>query len=74
MGVKGLTPLRWMLKMAKMVHSVMHIFKGFYLFIFRERGRKGGREGEKQSVASCAPPTKDLAGNPGMCPARESNR
>ena len=29
----------------------------FYLFIFRERGRKGEREGEKHQcvVASCAP-------------------
>ena len=47
--------------------------KRFYLFIFREG--KGRREGEKHQcvVASCAPPTGDLACNPGMCPDWESN-
>ena len=45
------------------------------LFIFKERGREGEREGEKHqcAVATCAPPTEDLACNPGMCPDRESN-
>ena len=44
-------------------------------FIFRERGREGQREGEKYwyVVASPAPPTGDLARNPGMCPDWESN-
>ena len=44
--------------------------------MFRQRGRKGEREGEKHRcmVASCAPPTGDLACNPGMCPDWESNR
>ena len=44
----------------------------FYLFIFRERER----EGEKHPcvVASHAPPTGDLAHNPGLCPDWESNR
>ena len=43
-------------------------FLRFYLFIFRKRGREGEREGEKHQrvVASCAPPTGDLACNPGM--------
>ena len=38
-------------------------FKRFYLFIFRERGREGEREGEKHPyvVASHTPPTGDLA-------------
>ena len=38
--------------------------------MFRERGREGEREGEKHQcvVASCVPPPKDLAGNPGMSP------
>ena len=38
-------------------------FKGFYLFIFRERGREGEREGEKHQcvVASPVPPTGALA-------------
>ena len=48
----------------------------FYLFIFRERGREGEREEEKDQcvVASHAPPTRDLAYNPGMCPDWESNQ
>ena len=47
----------------------------FYLFIFRERGKEGKREGEKHQcvVVSRAPPTGDLAHNPGMCPDWESN-
>ena len=44
----------------------------FYLFTFRERGR----EGEKHEcvVVSHAPPTGDLACNPGMHPDWESNQ
>ena len=44
-------------------------------FIFRERGRKGEREGETYQcvVVSRAPATGDLARNPGMCPDWESN-
>ena len=50
-------------------------FKRFYLFIFRERGREGEREGEKHQrvVASHVVPTGDLACNPGMCPDWESH-
>ena len=46
------------------------------LFIFRQRRREGEREGEKHQcvVASHMPPTRDLAGNPGMCPDWESNQ
>ena len=46
------------------------------LFIFRERGGEGEREGEKHQcvVASHAPPTGDQAHNPGMCPDWESNQ
>ena len=49
-------------------------FWRFYLFIFRERGRQGEREGEKHQcvVASHAPPSRDLAQNPGVCPDWES--
>ena len=45
------------------------------VFIFREKGREGGREGEKHQcvVASSTPPARDLACNPGMCPDWESN-
>ena len=51
-------------------------FSRFYLLIFRERGKEGEREGEKHQsvVASSAPPTGDLARNPGMCPDWELNR
>ena len=51
---------------------VEHFLRDFiYLFILRERGREGEGEGEKhQCVVACpAPPTGDLACNPGMCPA-----
>ena len=46
------------------------------LFIFRQRGKEGEREGEKHQcmVASPAPLTGDLAHNPGMCPDWESNQ
>ena len=51
------------------------IFLNIYLFIFRERGKDGEREGEKHQcvVASSVPPTGDLACNPGMCPDWELN-
>ena len=51
-------------------------FKRFYCFTFRERGREGEIEGEKHQcvAASHAPPTGDLAHNPGMCPDWELNR
>ena len=47
-----------------------------YLFIFKDRGREGEREGKKHHrvVASHMPPTGDLARNPGMCPDWESNQ
>ena len=49
---------------------LLYFFKRFYLFSFREWGKEGEREGEKHQcvVASHAPPTGDLAHNPGMCP------
>ena len=52
------------------------LFREFYLFIFRQRGREGEREGEKHQcvVASCVPPTGDLAHNPGTCPDWELNQ
>ena len=47
-----------------------------FVYLFLERGRKGEREGEKHLyvVASCVPPTGDLACNPGMCPDWELNQ
>ena len=44
------------------------IFFRFYFFIFGERVGEGERGEKHRSVASCMPPTGDLAGNPGMCP------
>ena len=52
-------------------------FKDFiYLFIFRERGREGEREGGKHQYvdASHTPLTGNLASNPGMCPDWEANQ
>ena len=53
-------------------HQYTYFFKRFLKFIFGERGR----EGEKHQcvVASRAPPTGDLAHNPGTCPVWEWNR
>ena len=49
-----------------------------WLFIFRERGKEGEGEKEKHQceceVAFHAPPTGDLARNPGIHPDWESNR
>ena len=61
------------------VHELLFPIKKkdfIYLFIFRERGRGGEREGEKRQcvVDSCAPPTRDLAFNPGMCHGWALNR
>ena len=54
---------------------ILFIYPGI-LFIFRQRGREGLREGEKHQhvVASRMPPTRDLALNPGMCPDWESKQ
>ena len=52
-------------------NHLFYFFFRFYLFIFRERGREGEREGKKYQ---CAPPKGDLAGNPGMGPDWESNQ
>ena len=59
-------------------HGVVeYVFKKLYLFIFRERGREGGREGEKHhcaretSIGCLAHPRgggPGLAPNPSMCP------
>ena len=51
------------------------LFLRFYLFLSRERGREGEREGEKHQCvfASGMPSTGELVCNPGMCPDWESN-
>ena len=58
------------------VFSSSFFKRRFYLFIFRQRGREGEREGEKHPcvLASCTPLTGDLACNPGTCPDWELNR
>ena len=43
-------------------------FKRFYLFL--DRGERKGKEKEIEKqyvIASCVPPTRDLAHNPGVC-------
>ena len=45
-----------------------------YLFLDRREGRKKEREKHQCMFASCVPPTRDLAVNPGMCPDWESNK
>ena len=58
--------LHWAEALLEAQRILFFFFK--ILFIFRERGRERQREGEKHQcvVASCAPPTGDLACNPGM--------
>ena len=55
---------------------IILLFRRFYFFIFRERGRKGERKGKKHQcvAASHTPPTGDLVHNPGMCFDWELNR
>ena len=50
-------------------------FRRHFIYFFRQRGRKGRREGQKHQcvVASHVPPTGDLACNPGLCPDWELN-
>ena len=63
-------------KSAIMLEMLNIPFKKNFVFMFRERGREGEREGEKHqcAVACCTPPTEGLARNPGMCPDQESNQ
>ena len=57
-----------------MCSFLYHHFKNIYLFIFRE-GKGRGKRGKHQCVVpSRAPPTGDLACNPGMCPDWELNQ
>ena len=56
--------------------SFFFFFKKDFIYLFLEKGMEGEREGEKHQcvVASCAPPTGDLAHTPGMCPDWELNQ
>ena len=50
-------------------------FLSFYLFSFRERGRKGEWKGEKYRLAaSRTPPTGEWTHILGMCPDQELNQ
>ena len=50
--------------------SARFLFLEDFIYLFLERGREREIEGKKCQcvVASCAPPTGDLAYNLGMCP------
>ena len=52
------------------IHILINFFKRFYLFIFRERGREGEREGEKHQcvVASHVAPTEGPGPQPRHVP------
>ena len=53
---------------------VILVFLKDFIYVFFKEGKGGEREGEKQCVvASCMPPTGDLARHPGICPDCESN-
>ena len=56
------------------INCMIFFFKDV-IYLFSERGGRKEKEGKKhQWVASCVPPTGDMACNPGMCPDWESNR
>ena len=52
-----------------------YFLKILFIYFYRE-GREGEREGEKHQcvLVSHAPPTGDLACNPGICPDWGSNQ
>ena len=52
-------------------YLIYYFFKRFYLFVFKQRGRKRGKH--QCVVASHVPPTGGLAHKPGTCPDWESN-
>ena len=61
--------------MSEILLPVLSSMSFMVLRLHLKRGREGEIEGEKYQcvVASHAPPTGDLASNPGMCPDCESN-
>ena len=65
----------WLSKIYLLQIHAFYFPNFIYLFLIRERGREGEKEGEKHQyvVASWVPSTGDLACNPGTCPGWESN-
>ena len=65
-----------LLNSVDLLFSICIFIKILFIYLFLERRREGGREGEKHVcvVASLAHRTGDLALNPGMSPDWESNR
>ena len=55
------------------MNSLNTFLKRFYLFLGMRREEEREEEEHQCVVASCTPPTGDLAHNPGMCPDWESN-
>ena len=58
-----------------MIHYSLFLFYFLKDFIYLFLDSEGEREREKHQcvVASCLPPTRDLASNPDMCPEGELN-
>ena len=57
-------------------NKIFYLFFKDFMFLFLERAEGKEKEREKHQcvVASCLPPTGDLACNPGMCPDWELNQ
>ena len=55
---------------------IINTFLKDFIYVFLERGEGTEKERQKHQcvVASCTPPTGDLAHNPGVCPDWESNQ
>ena len=67
-------PQRAIINHMNKIFSILNHFLKDFIYFSREG--KGGRKGEKHQcvVASHAPPTGDLAHNPGVCPDQELNQ
>ena len=57
-----------------LVNVILFYYFFQILFIYFERGEGKDKEKHQCVAASCAPPTGDLASNPGMCPDWELNQ
>ena len=67
---------------SRLADQLVFFFKKRFYLLISERGERREKDRERntdvrkkhQLAASCVPPTRDLAHNPGMCPDWESNR